>query len=208
MKKTLLTLIAFMLLSTGLEAQKLKFFKKDGTSEEHLLSEIVKIVPADLSEDYRMKINRASSSAVTIDLATVDKLEYSNGNFLVYINGSSTSYPASDITSVEFYIDGGGGDYGDVVLISSGQYQMGNTGAYSGNSDEKPVHTVTLTNSFYMAKYEVTQGLFKEIMNGYNPSYWKGDSLPVERVCWFEAVDFCNKLSDRDGLPLVCLFCG
>jgi uncharacterized protein (TIGR02145 family) len=89
------------------EGQKLKIYKNDGSSEEHLLSEIVKIEPQNLTENYQMKINKVDNTSVTKDLDDVDKLEYSNGNLLVYINGISTSYRANDIASVEFYIDSG-----------------------------------------------------------------------------------------------------
>ncbi len=199
MKRFTMFLVLMMLVVMQVEAQKLKIFKNNGTSEEHFLSEILRVVPQNLTQDYLMKINETDGTIVTRDLDDVDSLKFSNGNLLVYINGSSTSYAASDIASVEFYV-AGGGQFGDVVLIPAGTFQMGNTGAYSGWSNELPVHTVTLPNSFYMAKYEVTQGLFKSVMNGYNPSYFIGDTLPVENVCWFEAVDFCNKLSLRDGL--------
>lgn len=50
-----------------------------------------------------------------------------------------------------------------------------------------------------MATTETTQKLYTEIM-GTNPSYWKGDFLPVERVSWVDAVTFCNKLSEKMGL--------
>jgi len=151
MKRFTIFLVLLVLVVMQVEAQKLKIFNTDGTSEEHLLSEIVRIEPQNLTENYQLKIDKKDGTSVTKDLDDVEKLEYSNGNLLVYINGSSTSYAASDIASVEFYIAGGGG-YGDIVFISSGNYQMGNTGAYSGDSDEKPVHTVTLSNSFYMGK--------------------------------------------------------
>jgi formylglycine-generating enzyme required for sulfatase activity len=86
-----------------------------------------------------------------------------------------------------------------MVLIPSGTFQMGNTGTYSGNSNEKPVHSVTISRDFLMSKYEVTQKKYEEVM-GTNPSSFKGDKLPVETVSWYEAVDFCNKLSEKEGL--------
>ncbi|TAL70470.1 MAG: hypothetical protein EPN82_02345 [Bacteroidetes bacterium] len=85
------------------------------------------------------------------------------------------------------------------VLIPAGSFQMGNMGLYYVEYTEIPEHTVTLTKSFYMGKYEITQNQWKKIM-GTEPSKFKGDNLPVERINWYEAVEFCNKLSEKDGL--------
>jgi hypothetical protein len=59
-------------------------------------------------------------------------------------------------------------------------------------------YAVTVRN-FYMGKYEVTQKEWVAIM-GSNPSNFKGDDLPVEQVSWNEAVEYCNKLSLKEGL--------
>jgi len=54
-------------------------------------------------------------------------------------------------------------------------------------------------DSFWISRYEVTQELYQSVM-GKNPSIFKGEKLPVEQVSWFNAVEFCNKLSNRIGL--------
>ena len=82
-----------------------------------------------------------------------------------------------------------------MIFVQGGTFQMGSN---SGDSDEKPVHTVTVSD-FYICKYEVTQKEWKEVM-GNNPSNWKGDNLPVEKVSWYDAVEFCNKKSEKEGL--------
>ncbi len=51
-------------------------------------------------------------------------------------------------------------------------------------------------NDFYLDKYEVTQKEFEEVM-GKNPSKSKGDNLPVERVLWNEAQEYCIKVGRR-----------
>lgn len=53
--------------------------------------------------------------------------------------------------------------------------------------------------SFYMSETEINQAQWKALMNHTNPSKYKGDSLPVEQVNWYEAVEFCNALSVRQG---------
>ena len=67
-------------------------------------------------------------------------------------------------------------------------------------------------SSFKMSRYLITQGQFKKFM-GFNPSYHQGaalpagltngDNLPVERVTWFDALAFCNALSNEEGLTPV-----
>ena len=53
-----------------------------------------------------------------------------------------------------------------------------------------------------MLKTEVTQALYQAVI-GENPSYYKGDDLPVEQVSWYDAIYFCNKLSEMKGLTPV-----
>ncbi len=54
-------------------------------------------------------------------------------------------------------------------------------------------------NSFAIGKYPVTQALYKSVM-GINPSYFLDDNNPVEYVSYYDAVEFCNRLSVKDGL--------
>ena len=89
-----------------------------------------------------------------------------------------------------------------MVLIPAGTFQMGNTGAcLEWTSDEALVHTVTISREFYMSKYEVTQKQYQAVMDT-NPSKFKGENLPVERVSWYNAVSFCNALSQQEGKTL------
>jgi formylglycine-generating enzyme required for sulfatase activity len=60
-------------------------------------------------------------------------------------------------------------------------------------------HAVRLTKAFYMGTTEVTQAQWNKVMDG-NPSFFTGDALPVETVTWEEAVEFCRKLSDKEGV--------
>jgi sulfatase modifying factor 1 len=87
----------------------------------------------------------------------------------------------------------------EMVPIPAGTFQMGNTGSYSGQWDEMPVRSVTISRDFLMSAYEITQKQYEEVM-GTNPSYFKGENLPVETVSWYDAVEYCNKLSEIEGL--------
>ncbi len=89
------------------------------------------------------------------------------------------------------------------VYIPGGTFTMGDTRG-GGNSDELPIHSVTL-NSFYMGKYEVTQSEYQAIM-GSNPShlsYGIGDNYPVNRVSWYAILKYCNLRSMAEGLTPV-----
>jgi formylglycine-generating enzyme required for sulfatase activity len=79
----------------------------------------------------------------------------------------------------------------ELRLLPAGTFTMGDA---AGESDEKPPHRVTLTRPFYMGVHEVTNAQWKQVM-GSVPSEWKDDDVPVERVSWEDAVEFCRKLS-------------
>jgi formylglycine-generating enzyme required for sulfatase activity len=86
-----------------------------------------------------------------------------------------------------------------MVRINGGTFTMGSPVTDPESSgDESPQHKVTVS-SFYMGKYEVTQKEYREVM-GINMSGFKGDNLPVENVTWFDAVEYCNKRSQKEGL--------
>lgn len=57
----------------------------------------------------------------------------------------------------------------------------------------------TVEANFYLGITEVSQKEFETLM-GINPSVFKGDNLPVENVTWYDAVMFCNKLSEKEGI--------
>ena len=66
------------------------------------------------------------------------------------------------------------------------------------SSFEKPQHRVTL-NDYYIGETQVTQELWKAVM-GDNPSCWKGDNLPVERVSWIDCQEFIKQLNKETGM--------
>ena len=87
----------------------------------------------------------------------------------------------------------------EMVKVEAGSFDMGATpGMKNPYKDEKPVHRVTLTNNYYIGKYEVTQALWQVVM-GSNPSNFKGDNLPVEMVSWNDCQDFISKLNSLTG---------
>jgi formylglycine-generating enzyme required for sulfatase activity len=84
----------------------------------------------------------------------------------------------------------------EMVYVQGGTFLMGSPDG-AGYENEHPQHRVSV-ESFYMGKYEVTQAQYQAVM-GTNPSYFKGDDLPVESVSWDDAKEFCRKLSQITG---------
>jgi formylglycine-generating enzyme required for sulfatase activity len=86
----------------------------------------------------------------------------------------------------------------EMVLVPEGAFLMGSPENEPGrHPNEGPRHRVTV-RSFYIGKYEVTQAQWRAVMGG-NPSGFKGDDLPVEKVSWNDAKEFCRKLSEMTG---------
>ncbi|MFA4985435.1 MAG: formylglycine-generating enzyme family protein [Candidatus Brocadiia bacterium] len=75
--------------------------------------------------------------------------------------------------------------------ISPGAFKMG----AGGSEWAQPIREVTITHAFYMGATEVTQGQYNTVMNG-NPSHFRGDSLPVDSVTWYDAMEFCRMLTE------------
>ena len=95
----------------------------------------------------------------------------------------------------------------EMVAISGGTFKMGSPESEFGRYDnESPQHKVTL-DSFFMGRYPVTQAQWRAVAAlpqierklDPNPSSFKGDDRPVERVSWDDAVEFCARLSAHTG---------
>ncbi|GHU21762.1 hypothetical protein FACS1894164_02780 [Spirochaetia bacterium] len=84
------------------------------------------------------------------------------------------------------------------VRIPAGTFMMGSPSSEVDRYDNEVQHRVTITG-FSMSKYEVTQKEWVDVM-GTNPSGFKGDNLPVENVTWYDAIEYCNARSRKEGL--------
>ena len=90
----------------------------------------------------------------------------------------------------------------EFVLIPAGEFEMGSPSSETGRSDnEGPVHRVTISQTFYLGKYEVTQEQWEAVM-GSNPSYFFrcGSTCPVEQVSWEDVQGFIEELNQREGV--------
>ena len=103
--------------------------------------------------------------------------------------------------------------YPEMVFVKGGSFKMGSNKGYD---DEKPVHNVTLS-SFYISKYEVTVGQYKEFCKATGHQFpskptrqwyeehdnvrdwtWR-DNYPIVNVSWYDAMEYCKWLSEQTG---------
>ncbi|MEA5603192.1 formylglycine-generating enzyme family protein [Nostoc sp. UHCC 0252] len=106
-----------------------------------------------------------------------------------------------------FIEDLGNGAQLEMVSIPEGNFIMGAPeNEENSNNDERPQHQVNI-QSFFMGKYPVTQAQWQAIASlpqvnrelNPEPSNFKGANRPVEQVSWYEAVEFCDRLSQHTG---------
>jgi formylglycine-generating enzyme required for sulfatase activity len=110
----------------------------------------------------------------------------------------------------EFFTENLGNDaLLEMVAIPGGQFLMGSPENEAQRySNESPQHTVTI-QPFYMGKFPVTQAQWKAVaalpkvkidLNA-DPFSFKGANRPVEQVSWDDAIEFCDRLSNKTGKP-------
>ena len=168
------------------------------------------------SEEGTVKLKASAPSDLQIRLSKEVVAAASNANVVIQdnVSTSSTSSLQSATTSSGFSstssVSSGSNEISipvkngitiDMVKVEAGTFLMGNTFEESFIDSllwEKPVHQVILTNDYYMGKYEVTQALWQTV-KGSNPSYFKGDNLPVENVSWDDCQEFISKLNSMTG---------
>ncbi|MBI5031701.1 MAG: formylglycine-generating enzyme family protein [Chloroflexi bacterium] len=85
----------------------------------------------------------------------------------------------------------------ELIAIPQGSFMMGSR-PHSGNADEEPWHHVGVP-AFLMGKHLVTQEQWKAIMNWTPPYRTQGAKRPVDRVSWYDALEFCEQLAIKTG---------
>jgi formylglycine-generating enzyme required for sulfatase activity len=112
-------------------------------------------------------------------------------------DGEAESNPATVSITVQsddmLTLDLGGGVTLELVRIPAGTFQMGDLSG-TGWSNEQPVHDVTISQPFYLGKYEVTQAQWEAVM-GPTSFYFTGDDRPAEFISWDDSQSFCQQVS-------------
>ena len=169
------------------------------------------------SEEGMVKLKASAPSDLQIRLSKEAVAAASNANDVIQDNVSTSSTSSSSTQSAttssgfsstssvssgsnEISIPVKNGITIDMVKVEAGTFMMGNTfeEMYMDSILWEDVHQVTLTNGYYMGKYEVTQALWQAVM-GSNYSLFKGDNLPVDNVRWDDCQEFISKLNDLTG---------
>jgi formylglycine-generating enzyme required for sulfatase activity len=82
-----------------------------------------------------------------------------------------------------------------MVWVTPGEFTMGSPPEEIGRDpDEGPLTRVVFPQGFWISRHEVTQAEYQRVMQT-NPSSTVGTNLPVEKVSWFDAVNYCSRLT-------------
>ncbi|TYC01606.1 MAG: formylglycine-generating enzyme family protein [Kosmotoga sp.] len=130
-----------------------------------------------------------------------DNYSVGNHTFKVRAKTKDEEYTSVYTWSFEYSQEPVGGE---MVLVEAGSFTMSES---LDNSSESDSTVITLTNDFYMGKYEVT---YKEYIQFCNETgiklplknSWGSNEIPVLKISWWEAVTYCNWLSKKKGLPV------
>ena len=145
----------------------------------------------------------AGATGKSFSISEVNGTQH-DGNYTVVVSndfGSVTSSPTS------LQVDGTPTSHTvasinmEMIFCPPGTFMMGSPTTETGREGDETQHPVTLTNGFYLGKYEVTQAQYQTVMNGNpaglnaDPSQFKGSNRPVEKVSWEDAQIFLSQLN-------------
>ena len=160
----------------------------------------------------------------SIDIPLTDFVGLNTNEHIALMNITAIPFGSTVfLDNLLFYTDGtcldGYHDGGDGTCVSNGTcvegYSLSNSGICQlpvrlalipAGSFSREGATVTISRSMMMMTTEVTQGLWKLVSGGANPSHFNNcdvsfpDECPVDNVSWFAATSFANALSVREGL--------
>ena len=136
--------------------------------------------------DKQITDNEGTIKKYILDLAKFEKIELDENNIekiIKELKGTIKKYSGRKASNVESKFE-------NMVFVQGGKYQP------SFAKEEKEVFDIEV------CKYPTTQKMWTEVMEN-NPSKFKGDNKPVENITWWQALEYCNKLSEKYGLEPV-----
>ena len=136
--------------------------------------------------DKQITDNEGAIKKYILDLAKFEKLELDEENIekiIKELKAIIKKYSGRKASNTESKFE-------NMVFVQGGKYQP----SFAG--EEKEVFDIEV------CKYPTTQKMWTEVMES-NPSSFKGDNKPVEKINWWQALDYCNKLSEKYGLEPV-----
>ena len=133
--------------------------------------------------DKQITDNEGAIKKYILDLAKFEKLELEEENIEKIIKSFKDTIKRYSGKKIE-------SKYENMIFVKGGKYQP------SFANEEKEVFDIEV------CKYPTTQKMWIEVMES-NPSNFKGDNKPVEKINWWQALDYCNKLSEKYGLEPV-----
>ncbi len=148
-----------------------------------------------LNKNIKTK-NRSRNSLISelkpfeFEVVTINRID----NFLGLLGWKKVK-TEQKLTKVKYFTANiGNGVTIDFISIPGGKFFMGSPPEEEGHlNSESPQHWVKI-KPFYLSKYIITQAQWQVVMKN-NPSYYTGLNRPVENVSWYDAMEFCEKLS-------------
>ncbi len=161
-------------------------------------TEDVETFPTEDVETFHETSQDIKLQPFEFEVATIEVIEFGRTELIINRHRQQNQYFTEDL---------GNGILLEMVLIPGGSFTMGAPEMEEGSNDsERPQHQVTVP-TFFISKYPITQAQWKAVaaLDQVNskleadPSKLKGDKRPVEQVSWYDAVEFCARLSNHTG---------
>ena len=111
--------------------------------------------------------------------------------------GGSATFSVSVTNDTVLTVSLGSGETLEMVWIEPGTFSMGSPEDELGRFRDEARHEVAITHGFWMGRYELTQAQYAAQM-GSNPSRFQGDDRPVDHVSWYDALNFCSRLTAHE----------
>jgi formylglycine-generating enzyme required for sulfatase activity len=181
---------------------------------EKLIEEIQKHKLGASDRDYIQQlnqflaaINRSELQVALPEVPAIESFVSQRFTFEVVTVNRQGGIAERRVCESKYFIENLGNAALEMVSVPGSQFLMGAPESEEGSDDdERPQHQVTVP-PFFMGKYPVTQAQWKAIAQleridrdlDPDPSRFKGDDRPVERVSWHEAIEFCKRLSRLTG---------